>query len=108
MAILERQSPVGSGETTNSALTGSGPLVPGTAFDQQQLPHCCERTVLAHAKHNEMMVCNDCKQIIKCFKEDRPLRAYLKFCETRHRKVVTSMLGEYRVVTFASYEPFVR
>ena len=83
-------------------------LVGAGAFENIPLTACCENTVQLHAKHNEMMVCNECKQIIKCFKEEKPLRAYLKFCESRHRKISTSIVGVWKVVTFASYEKFVR
>jgi hypothetical protein len=86
------------------------PLTPAmsSAFENAPMSACCENTVQLHAKHNEMMVCNECKQIIKCFREEKPLRAYLKFCESRHRKISTSVFGVWKVVTFASYEKFVR
>jgi hypothetical protein len=82
--------------------------VTGSTLVDSPLSRCCENTVQLHAKHNQMMVCNECKQIIKCFKEEKPLRAYLKFCESRHRKISTSVVGVWKVVTFASYETFVR
>lgn len=70
--------------------------------DSESLTSCCLRTIKIHAKFNEMMVCSECKQIIKCFVDDKALRNYLKFCETRHRKVITAVVEGYKIVAYSS------
>lgn len=67
---------------------------------------CCESTIEKHAEHNPMMVCSDCKQIIKCFREERPYNNYLTFCRSRHRQISYGQVDGLYVVIFKSYETF--
>jgi len=65
---------------------------------------CCEETLRVHSVNNPMMVCSDCKQIIKVFRETTPYRNYLRFCKSRHRKVLSAKYKDFWVVIFKSYE----
>jgi len=67
---------------------------------------CCIKTLGIHSTHNPMMVCPECKQIIKVFSEESPFRNYIRFCESRHRKVFTAKHVDQYVVVFRSYDTF--
>lgn len=72
------------------------------------LSPCCESTIRQHVKFNPMMVCAECKNIIKCFSEERAYQNYLTFCKSRKRPVVTGMVEEYYTVAFRSYDTYTR
>jgi hypothetical protein len=65
------------------------------------LASCCVRSARAFARFNQMVACGDCKQVLKFFREARPLQNYLKFCQTSQRPVRTGMVGDYFVVGFS-------
>jgi hypothetical protein len=67
----------------------------------QCLESCCVAAARAYAKCNQMVACADCKQILKFFREARPLHNYLKFCESNRRTVRTGLVGDYFVVGFS-------
>ena len=81
---------------------------PPEANDQpaQQLLACCERTIHMHAANNPMMVCADCKQIIKCFQDERAFKNYQKFCASRHRKIFTTAYRGMLVVVYRAYQTY--
>lgn len=56
---------------------------------------------MAFARTNQMVACGDCKQVLKFFREARPMQNYLKFCASSHRKVTTGLAGDYLVVAFS-------
>ncbi len=64
---------------------------------------CCAETISLHAVNNPMMVCSECKQLIKCFKEESAFRNYAKFCRSRGRKIVTDFYENYHVIIFRAY-----
>lgn len=68
------------------------------------VPLCCIRTIQAHGQHNPMMVCTECKQIIKCFPEERAYQNYLTFCRSRRRPVLQGVVEGFYTVVFRSYE----
>lgn len=107
MDILKPESnqTTNPGDEVNSFLGGSES---GEARDprRDQLLGCCKKTIEMHAANNPMMVCSDCKQIIKCFDEERPFRNYQRFCASRHRKILATQLGERFVVVFKSYDMY--
>jgi hypothetical protein len=43
----------------------------------------------------------DGKQVLKFFREARPMQNYLKFCATSRRQVSTGLVGDYFVVAFS-------
>ena len=61
---------------------------------------CCEETITLHGANNPMMVCGSCKMIIKCFDDERAYRNYVRFCESRHRKILAMPHGSSHVVIF--------
>lgn len=74
-----------------------------------EIPCCCADTIRQHVRMNPMMVCSECKQIIKCFKEERAFQNYLTFCRSRRRPVLMGMIEDHFTVVFKSYErPFTR
>jgi len=70
------------------------------------LSDCCVRTIQIHSRHNHMMVCSECKQVLKTFRDEQPMKNYLRFCASRARKVITSRIDGLAVVAYSSYEQF--
>lgn len=71
-----------------------------------KLLKCCSDTIDMHGKNNPMMVCSECKQIIKCFDEEKAYRNYQRFCSSRHRKILATVYSKWWVVVFKSYDTF--
>ena len=67
---------------------------------------CCTATIDQHADNNPMMVCSDCKQIIKCFDQERAFRNYKRFCASRHRRILATQHLKWWVIVFKSYDTF--
>lgn len=72
----------------------------------KELRSCCKATVDLHGENNPMMVCSDCKQIIKCFDNERAYRNYQRFCHSRHRSIVATYYSKWWVIVFRSYDSF--
>jgi hypothetical protein len=68
--------------------------------------NCCRVTIDMHARNNPMMVCTHCKQIIKCFEDDRAYKNYVRFCLSRHRKIVADVYNGWLIVVFKSYDTY--
>ena len=47
---------------------------------------CCKHTIDQHAAFNAMMVCSECKQIIKCFSDEKAYTNYQRFCASGTEK----------------------
>ena len=71
-----------------------------------QLLSCCKSTIDMHAAYNSMMVCSECKQIIKCFDDQKAFNNYQRFCASRHRKILATEHGGRYVVVFSSYDTY--
>ena len=67
---------------------------------------CCVETINVHARFNPMMVCSECKHIIKCFKDEPAYSKYLIFCKSRKRQVAIGRVNEYHTIIFKSYDAF--
>ena len=65
---------------------------------------CCVATIGDHVKHNPMMVCSGCKQIIKCFKDFQPYKNFLTFCESRRRAVTIGQVSGYHTIIFRNFD----
>jgi hypothetical protein len=65
---------------------------------------CCEQTLETHAANNPMMVCGACKQIIKCFSDEKSYRNFLTFCKSRHRETQYFYYDPYYVVIYRAYQ----
>ena len=91
-------------EPESSEAANSGVVKPGEKFSE--LKDCCVKTIDMHANNNPMMVCSECKQIIKCFDEERAFRNYKRFCLSRHRRIVASEYANWWVIIFKSYDTF--
>ena len=70
------------------------------------IQNCCKLTIDMHAANNPMMVCPQCKQIIKCFDDIKTYNNYRRFCVSRHRKILTDNYQGWMVVVFKSYDAF--
>ena len=91
--------------TIDTSVNPAKPLVTlDDEIDIQEINPCCQETVEVHAINNPIMVCQHCKQLIKCFKDQRAFRNYLVFCKSRGRKVLAGEHQGYYVVVFRSYE----
>ena len=91
-------------EATDS---GKGQKIAASAeIDQDRLMECCAETIEMHGENNPMMVCSSCKQIIKCFSEEKAFRNYQRFCDSRHRRILATNFASWWVVVFKSYDTF--
>ena len=82
------------------------PAVPAGAEAKDLLPTCCKETIDMHAAYNSMMVCSQCKQIIKCFDAKKAFINYRRFCASRHRRILATEYSDRYIVTFSSYDTF--
>ena len=69
----------------------------------QDLQACCRQTVRSHVAHNPMMVCPDCKIMIKCFADERSFKNYVTFCRSRGRRVKTAADVGFYFVMYNTY-----
>ena len=67
---------------------------------KKQLVLCCEDTIAQHGANNPMMVCGSCKKIIKSFSDEKAYRNYVRFCESRHRKILAMPYKDTHIVIF--------
>lgn len=72
--------------------------------DVSHINPCCLRIFESLAHINTMMVCSDCKQILKTFREEKAYRNYLKFCQGRSRVVNTGFYKDQWIVVYHSYD----
>ncbi len=73
-----------------------------------EIPGCCVATIRQHVRFNPMMVCSECKNIIKCFSDERAFQNYLTFCRSRRRTVLTGRVEDLHTVAFRSYDTYGR
>lgn len=93
----------------NKEITGTEPPKTPDAPESKDfggLQNCCVETIRKHALYNPMMVCADCKQIIKCFLDERSFRNYLTFCNSRRRTIQKGMVQGYHTIVFRSYDTY--
>ena len=74
--------------------------------DSDVVLDCCIRTINEHAINNPMMVCENCKQIVKVFSSESSFRNYSRFCNGRGRIFRQGDVLDYKVVTFHIYDTF--
>ncbi len=74
--------------------------------DNGELKGCCKKTIDLLGENNPMMVCGDCKQIIKCFDNEKAYRNYQLFCRSRHRSFLATFFEPWWVVVFRSYDTY--
>lgn len=94
-SIKPPASAIGLGENINAKID-----------DTIELLDCCKKTIQLHAANNPMMVCSDCKQIIKCFDDDKAFRNYQRFCASRHRRILATSFENRRIIVFRSYDTY--
>jgi hypothetical protein len=64
---------------------------------------CCLNTVDSHAEINPIMVCGECRHIIKCFHDERAYKNFLAFCHSRGRNVRAAKYDDLYVVVYKSH-----
>lgn len=64
---------------------------------------CCAGAVDEHAEMNPIMVCGECRFIIKCFRQERPFKNFLHFCHSKQRKVVASKYKGFFIATYYAH-----
>lgn len=93
----------------NSLIHGENRALPNDQVPdvvEMDLQECCVQTIKHHAANNPMMMCPDCKQIVKCFRDEKTFRNYVKFCKSRHRKIAVTRFGEMQVVLYRTFSKF--
>lgn len=73
---------------------------------KESISKCCSATIDKHVSFNPMMVCDECRQLIKCFIDRDSFRNYVKFCQSRGRNIIIGQRLGYEVVVFKGYEPY--
>ena len=68
------------------------------------LEACCRETIDRHSAFNNMIVCSQCKQILKCFDDVKAFNNYLTFCISRRREIATSQYKNFYIISFKSYD----
>jgi hypothetical protein len=81
--------------------TNFAPIMGETAL--AGLAPCCRRTVQSHVSHNPMMVCPECKLMIKCFNDEKSFNNYVTFCKSRSRRIKTEIDQGFFFVMYNSY-----
>ncbi len=74
--------------------------------ESPELLECCRRTIHMHAKNNPMMVCSECKKIIKVFDNEKSYKNYQRFCLSRHRRFLATSYAGQHVITFKNYDSY--
>ena len=67
------------------------------------LTPCCRKTVRSHVAHNPMMVCPDCKMMIKCFSDEKSFNNYVTFCKSRGRRIKSVTDAGFYFVMYNNY-----
>lgn len=67
------------------------------------IPPCCRQTIRRHVTHNPMMVCPDCKIMIKCFSNEKAYNNYVTFCRTRGRRIKSAQDVGFYFVMYNTY-----
>ncbi len=91
-------------ETASLAVNG---MIASSAYKvlgRKELRTCCRETIATHAANNALMVCGDCRQIIKCFSDEKSFRNYRAFCESRSREIFTTKYENFNIIAFQSYD----
>jgi|GEM_PF-1348755 hypothetical protein len=89
-----------------SVMPSPAPLVHEVPDETPELLECCKRTIQMHAKNNPMMVCGECKKIIKVFDNEKAYRNYQRFCMSRHRRFLATHFMGRHVITFKNYDSY--
>ena len=64
---------------------------------------CCIDTFNKHSAINPMMVCQTCKNLIKCFDDDKAYNNYITFCKSRKRKLILGKTSDIYLVAFSGF-----
>jgi hypothetical protein len=67
------------------------------------LQACCRQTIRRHVAHNPMMVCPDCKIMIKCFSDEKSYNNYVTFCRGRGRRIKSAVDVGFYFVMYNTY-----
>ena len=77
-------------------------------FTKDGISPCCHKTMDLLAKNNPMMVCQDCKQMIKVFRSEPPFTNFVRFCHSRHRTIIAGKYRDLWVVTYQAFNSYGR
>ncbi len=61
---------------------------------------CCAETIDKEISLNSMVMCPNCKRIIKGFLSRNAFSHYVTFCESRKRQITTHKYASRYIVTF--------
>ena len=67
------------------------------------VPACCRQTIRRHVMHNPMMVCSECKIMIKCFSDEKSYNNYVTFCRGRGRRIKSAIDVGFYFVMYNTY-----
>ena len=62
---------------------------------------CCKTTIEKHASHNPMLVCPDCRKMVKCYQDYTAFKRYVQFCLSQGRDIHLAEYAGYQIVTFS-------
>ncbi|MBP9708244.1 MAG: hypothetical protein KBD78_11420 [Oligoflexales bacterium] len=64
------------------------------------LPDCCHQTLDTFVAQNDMMVCHQCRRIIKVFRNEPSFDMFMVFCKSKKRLVRTYYQNALWVVSY--------
>jgi hypothetical protein len=64
------------------------------------LPECCHQTLDTFVAQNDMMVCHQCRRIIKVFRNEPSFDMFMIFCKSKKRMVKTYYENALWVVSY--------
>lgn len=67
-----------------------------------ELSPCCVQTIEKEIALNSMMMCADCRRMIKGFLSERSFSHFVAFCKSRKRQISCHKLENRFIVTYAS------
>lgn len=84
-------------------LENSSPVKLDKSEGCYQIKSCCLETIKELIENNPMMVCQRCENLIKCFIEDSSYDKYVRFCQSRKRKIKEASYKNYKIVIFRKH-----
>ena len=63
---------------------------------------CCETTIVNHAEHNKLIVCDNCHKWIKIFDDFDVFKNFVIFSNSRNRKVGICRVENYFLAIYHS------
>jgi hypothetical protein len=106
-AVGEIKNPSKSNSLNDGETLSATPVVDYSVLMNEgallAIPSCCRQTIRRHVSHNPMMVCPECKIMIKCFSNEKAYNNYVTFCRGRGRRIKSAIDVGFYFVMYNTY-----